>query len=214
MTTGYGQSRYQARRQLKPRPAPAPLPAPVPAPAPRPAPARTDTRARRESVPPDTAATTLDSGVPLMTRVATGSDRAALEALQRRGAPAAPAERQTLRADPDDPAPAQNQIDACQVIVAERGEDVVGFAAFRPRDDGDCELHALVVEPDRWRLAAVHLLVEHCAEAARLQGARALHATGDPGAQPFHPGCGFEFVGTATTPLGPAQLLRRPLVRT
>jgi N-acetylglutamate synthase-like GNAT family acetyltransferase len=214
MTPGDGELRYQARRQLKPRPAPPPAPAvaPPPAPLPAPLPDAATTRPRRSTASLEPAASTEEVGVPLMTRVATAADRAVLQALQRRSVPAA-GECPPLLVDAHAPPLAFEQIDECQVILAERGEDVLGFAAIRPRGDGDCELQALFVELDRWRLAAGQLLVEHCADAARLQGARALHATGDPGAEPFHVGCGFELVGTASTPQGPAQLLRRPLVR-
>ena len=184
MTTDYAAPAYQRRRQLTPRAGAAPQ-----APAPQPAP----------------QASVLETGVPLMTRLATADDRALLAALQRSAAPAGGA---SLFADPS---AAGELLAAGQVIVAERGADALGFAVIRPRGGDDCELLALVVEPGPWCLPVARLLVEHGADAARRRGALTLHATVGEDGQRLHQDCGFEWVETHSTRDGPAHLLRRPL---
>lgn len=71
-----------------------------------------------------------------------------------------------------------------------------------PREDGDSELDALFVEPDRWQQGIGRALVDHCANVARTRGSAALHVIGNPHAQRFYGACGFELTGTVQTRFG------------
>ena len=53
------------------------------------------------------------------------------------------------------------------VFVAECRGTIVGFAAVKPRADGESELDALFVDPNMRRRGIARSLVAHCAEVAR-----------------------------------------------
>ena len=152
-------------------------------------------------------------GAPLVTRLAGAPDGALLAALTRRAMLAVPGGRETPLAHPQLHDLLIEQIVAGQVMLAERGVEVLGFAAVRARADGDCDIGALFVELDRWRMAVASLLVAHCVDRARVLGARSLHVAGAPCAERFHLGCGFSLTGLEMTRTGVAQTLRMPLGR-
>ncbi|MFT3866867.1 MAG: GNAT family N-acetyltransferase [Nibricoccus sp.] len=95
------------------------------------------------------------------------------------------------------------------VFVAEVAGEVVGFAAILPREDGDAELDALFVEPDRWLRGIGRALVEHGCAAAKKAGAKALHVVGNPHAEVFYLSCGFEKLDTTATRFGSGLLMKR-----
>src|SRR5438552_887287 len=89
-----------------------------------------------------------------------------------------PGDRHALQAHPDAIELPLEQIRDGGVYVAEVAGAIRGFAAILPRDDGDCELDALFVEPDVWRRGIGRELVEHCAAAACAAGDVSLHVVG------------------------------------
>jgi GNAT superfamily N-acetyltransferase len=147
----------------------------------------------------------------IVIRIAHVSEKQELEALQWRASLNNPGDRAALLANPDAIAIPDAQIEAGSVFVAETAETIVGFAAILPRADGDQELDALFVEPDRQRSGIGRKLVEYCAQAARGQGSRALHVIGNPHAEAFYNSCGFQLRGHERTRFGVGLLMCRLL---
>jgi GNAT superfamily N-acetyltransferase len=139
------------------------------------------------------------------------SEQKALEAVQWRASLNNPGDREALLANPDAISLPIAQLEAGGVFVAEIGGSVLGFAAILPRDDGDCELDALFVEPGAWRQGVGRALVEHCCVAARDAGARALHVIGNPHAEGFYRSCSFVMLGTQEMRFGTGLLMKRKL---
>ena len=144
-------------------------------------------------------------------RTAIGSERHALEALQRRASLNNPGDREALLAHPEASELPLRQIEAGGVFVAEVDGFVTGFAAILPREDGDSELDALFVEPQAWRQGVGRALVEHCCAAARSAGAASLHVVGNPHAEGFYKLCGFRRLGTRQMQFGVGLLMKRGL---
>ena len=176
--------------------------------------AELDDPGRAGQAPPSGTAALLarHDGAPLVTRLAAARDAAMLAPLVLRATVASPGSRETPLANPQLGDGMGEQILAGQVMLAERGAKLLGFAAIRARPDGNCELDALFVERDRWRIAVATLLVGHCADRARALGARALYAAGAPRAERFHLDCGFTLTGLESTADGTVQILRMALV--
>ena len=95
--------------------------------------------------------------------------------------------------------------------MAELGGARVGFSAIEPRSDGETELDALFVDPNARRRGVGRLMVEYCAGAARQRGSKALHVIGNPHAEEFYTGFGFQQIGTTETRFGPGLLMRKEL---
>jgi len=144
-------------------------------------------------------------------RAAAVSEQKALESVQWRASLNNPGDREALLANPDAIVLPIAQIAAGGVFVAEIGASLLGFAAILPRDDGDCELDALFVEPGAWRQGVGRALVGHCCAAARDAGARALHVVGNPHAEGFYRSCGFALHGTQKMRFGTGLLMKRDL---
>jgi len=144
-------------------------------------------------------------------RTAVVSERNQLEALQWRASLNNPGDREALIQHPDAIQLSFDQIRNGGVFVAEVAGSVVGFAAILPRHDGDSELDALFVEPSAWRKGIGRALVEHCASAAKANGAKALHVVGNPHAEHFYVACGFKILGTTQMRFGPGLIMKRDL---
>jgi len=144
-------------------------------------------------------------------RLAAPHEREALEALQWRASLNNPGDRDALLANPDAVAVPADQIARNQVVVAEIGGAIVGFAAVLPRSDGQAELDALFVDPAIWKSGIGRALVEECAKMARSQGSAFLHVIGNPHAEGFYTNCGFERAGTTGTRFGEGLLMRKAL---
>jgi GNAT superfamily N-acetyltransferase len=144
-------------------------------------------------------------------RVATMSEHAALEAVQRRASLNNPGDRDAILANPDAIELPREQIDAGHVFVADRDGVIAGFAAVVPRATPEMDLDALFVEPHLWGQGVGRLLIEHCADFSRRQGKTALHVIGNPHAAGFYRACGFEMHGTFATRFGDGLLFRRAL---
>ena len=146
-----------------------------------------------------------------MIRIAHVSEKQKLEALQWRASLNNPGDREALLANPDAISIPDAQIEGGSVFVAEADGVIVGFAAILPRADGDQELDALFVEPDRQRGGIGSKLVEYCAQAARAQGSTALHVVGNPHAEVFYKSCGFQLRGHEQTRFGVGLLMYKPV---
>jgi GNAT superfamily N-acetyltransferase len=149
----------------------------------------------------------------VLIRPACSSERSALEALQMRASLNNPGDRAALLAHPDAIELPPGQIAEGRVFVAEAARSILGFAAIVARDDGDCELDGLFVEPDLWRHGIGRRLLDRCAREARVRGATAIHVIGNPHAEGFYRACGFELLGTQSTRFGTGLLMRKPLQR-
>jgi len=139
------------------------------------------------------------------------ADREALEALQRRASMSNPGDREALLLNPDAIDVPREQIEARQVLVAERAGAIVGFAAAVPRADGDADLDALFVDPTLWRQGVGRTLLEHASALARDAGAVVLHVVGNPHARDFYLACGFTITGAVHTRFGEALAMERHL---
>jgi GNAT superfamily N-acetyltransferase len=149
----------------------------------------------------------------LLIRLALLSEHAALEALQWRASLVADEYRDALLAHPDAIALDPSEIEAGRVLVAQHQEtgELLGFAAWVPRDDAAAELDGLFVEPARWRSGIGRRLVDAAAQAATAAGAGRLHVVANPAAVAFYAHCGFIADGGTQTRFGPAPTMVRLL---
>lgn len=147
----------------------------------------------------------------IIIRTAAVAEQKALEALQLRASLTNAGDREALLANPDAIEIPMEQLAAGRVFVSQLSGVTVGFAAIEPRLHGETELDALFVEPNIRRHGIGRLLVEHCAEVARMQGSKALHVIGNPHAEDFYLACGFKQIGTIQTRFGIGLQLRKVL---
>jgi len=145
--------------------------------------------------------------VELTIRMARPEERDALEALQRRASLALEEYREQLEAELDAIELPLEQIERGQVIVAEIGARIAGFAAVLIEDDA-AELDGLFVEPELWRQGIGAVLVDAAVHKARLQGL-AMMVVANPSAREFYERCGFMLEGEAQTRFGPALRMSR-----
>ncbi len=132
----------------------------------------------------------------LTLRLARPEEHRELEELQRRASLELPEYRDQLIANPDAIYLPEGQIANGQVIVAEIGSEIVGFAAVVGG-----ELDGLFVEPDLWGGGIGRLLVEAAVHEARKRGL-ALTVIANPRAQRFYENCGFTVEGEQQTRFG------------
>jgi GNAT superfamily N-acetyltransferase len=150
-------------------------------------------------MPPD--ATSRRAKVAL--RLARPEERDALEDLQRRASLALPDYREQLTANPDAIQLPLAQLANGQVIVAEVGGRVAGFAALVGG-----ELDGLFVEPEQWGQGIGRALADEVTQQARLRGL-AVTVTAGLTARGFYKKCGFVVEGDAETRFGPALRMSR-----
>jgi GNAT superfamily N-acetyltransferase len=134
----------------------------------------------------------------LTLRLARPEEHDELEELQRRASLELPEYRDQLIANPDAIYLPEGQIANGQVIVAEIGGEIAGFAAVVGG-----ELDGLFVEPDLWGQAIGRTLVEAAVHEARRRGL-ALKVIANPRARRFYESCGFTLEGEEQTRFGPA----------
>jgi GNAT superfamily N-acetyltransferase len=145
--------------------------------------------------------------VDLRIRLAKPHERSELEDLQRRASLALEEYREQLEAEPDAIALPLEQIEHKQVIVADLGDRIAGFAVVLV-DDDIAELDGLFVEPDYWRQGVGAALVDVAVHEARCQGL-AMMVVANPSAQGFYERCGFTLEGVTETRFGPALRMSR-----
>ena len=139
----------------------------------------------------------------MIIRPARADEREALEDLQRRASLALEEYREQLEANPDAIELPLAQVERGDVLVAEIGGDIAGFAALE-----GSELDGLFVEPARWRRGIGTALVEAAVHEARRRGL-SLTVIADPSAREFYENCGFRVEGDAETRFGPALRMSR-----
>ena len=147
----------------------------------------------------------------IIVRPAIVPERKQLEALQWRASLNNPGDRDALLSHPDAIELPVEQIKNGGVFIAEEAGSVVGFAAILPREDGNSELDAIFIEPDRWRQGIGRILIEYCESEARNKGAKSLHVVGNPHAEGFYSACGFEMIGTKQMRFGIGFLMKKIL---
>ena len=143
----------------------------------------------------------------LVIRLARPDERDDLEALQRRASLALGEYNEQLEAEPDAVQLPIEQIERGQVIVADLGDRIAGFAAVLI-DDDRAELDGLFVEPALWKCGIGSALVDVAVHEARRQGL-AMLVIANPSARPFYEKCGFTLEGEAQTRFGPALRMSR-----
>ena len=144
---------------------------------------------------------------PLTIRLARADEREGLEELQRRASLALPDYRDQLLANPDVIELPAAFIERGEVIVAELGGSIAGFAVVQ-HHDGFTELDGLFVEAELWRRGIGKALVDEATHEARRDG-HALLVIAAPGARGFYDKCGFAAEGEAPTRFGPALRMSR-----
>ena len=136
-------------------------------------------------------------------RVAQPKEREELEALQWRASLANEEDRPHLEVHPDAIELPAEQVESGQVIVAEIGGRIAGFAAVIGG-----ELDGLFVEPDLWRKGVGKALVDAAILLARRRGL-SLSVTANKAALGFYERCGFTVEGEAQTRFGRALRMSR-----
>jgi len=136
-------------------------------------------------------------------RLARAEERPDLEALQRRASLALPEYRVQIEAHPEVIEVPAEQIAEGQVLVAELGGRIAGFAAVIAG-----ELDGLFVEPDLWGRGIGTALIEAAAHEARIQGL-SLTVTANSTARLFYEKCGFTLEGERETMFGPGLRMSR-----
>jgi len=136
-------------------------------------------------------------------RVAQPKEREDLEALQWRASLANEEDRPHLDAHPDAIELPAEQVESGQVIVAEIGGRIAGFAAVLGG-----ELDGLFVEPDLWRMGVGKALVDAAILLARRRGLT-LSVTANKAALGFYERCDFTVEGEAQTRFGRALRMSR-----
>ena len=136
-------------------------------------------------------------------RLARPDERQALEDLMRRSSLALEEYRADLEVHPDAVHLPAEQIAGGDVVVAEIGGRVGGFAAVVGG-----ELDGLFVEPDQWRRGVGAALVKAAIHEARRRG-HSLTVVAGPEARPFYEACGFTVESAEATRFGPAFRMSR-----
>jgi GNAT superfamily N-acetyltransferase len=90
-----------------------------------------------------------------------------------------------------------------EVIVAEIGSKIVGFASFIAQDGNDAELDGMFVEPSHWRQGIGRALIEAVERELVAWQATRLRVVANPNALAFYTALGFVTIGEEKTPLGP-----------
>jgi GNAT superfamily N-acetyltransferase len=134
----------------------------------------------------------------LTLRLARPEEHEGLEDLQRRASLELPEYRDQLLDNPDAIYLPHGQIANGQVIVAEIGGEIAGFAAVVGG-----ELDGLFVEPDLWGHGVGRALVDAATHEARRRGL-ALMVIANPRARRFYEHCGFSVEDEVQTRFGPA----------
>lgn len=142
---------------------------------------------------------------PVQIRIAHPDDRPNLIEVQRRASLASETGevRQRLLEEPDWIDIDEELLANNEVIVAEIGPTIVGFASFIAQDGNDAELDGMFVEPTHWRQGIGRLLIEAVERELVAWQATRLRVVANPNALAFYKAVGFVTIGEEKTPLGP-----------
>lgn len=119
-------------------------------------------------------------------RPARADEQPFLEDLQRRASCALGEYRAALQAHPDAIDLPLAQVERGDVLVAEKGGRILGFAAL-----AGGELDGLFVDPGHWRQGIGRTLVEAAVHEARRRGLSLVTVIAGRQAQAFYEKCGF-----------------------
>ena len=144
----------------------------------------------------------------LRIRPAQVEERGRLEDLQRRASLALHEYRDALLAHPEAIALPAEPIERGEVLVAEMGGQLAGFAVIVD-DQGSAELDGLFVEPELWRRGIGSALIEEAVDHARRRGLSLITVVASPAAKEFYACRGFSVEGEASTRFGPAVRMSR-----
>jgi GNAT superfamily N-acetyltransferase len=145
----------------------------------------------------------------MVIRLATASERRALEELQMRASVHSGRWAEQLRAHPDAIAVPAEQIARGLVRVAERDGAVLGFATLLPPVSGVCELEAIFVEPASMGAGIGRRLIDDVMAIAGRNGAIAVEVVANPDAWAFYERVGFSGDDAVATRFGAGRRMRR-----
>lgn len=142
-------------------------------------------------------------------RIAHPEDRLDLIELQRRASLASEDEevRQKLQDNPDLIDLDEEMLANNEVLVAESGGRIVGFATIIAHDGNDAELEGLFVEPTEWRKGIGTALMHAIEREAAAWGASRMHVLANQNALAFYQAAGFSKIGDKRTDLGPVAVI-------
>lgn len=140
------------------------------------------------------------------------AEKPELEALQMRASLMWEEDREMLIRHPEAVSIPIAQFTSGMVLVATRGEAIVGFAALEPRPDGGAELDGLFVEPDWWKQGIGSRLMLAAETLAASRGNTHVHLIANPRAQNFYERCGYTVVGTTDQTWRLAALMSKRLL--
>lgn len=148
-------------------------------------------------------------------RIAHPDDRLNLIELQRRASLASETGevRQMLIDDPGIIDLDEEMLANNEVMVAEIGDRIVGFATIIAHEGDDAELEGLFVEPTEWRKGIATQLVQAIEREAAAWGANRLHVLANQNVLGFYEAAGFTRIGERKTELGPIGILMAKPVR-
>lgn len=144
----------------------------------------------------------------VLIRSGVAAERRALEALQFRASVHATRYADVLRAHPDAIEIPPWQFADGLVRVAQDGDSIVGFAVLLVPVDGDCELDAIFVEPERMRMGIGRLLIDDAVARARAWAANRIEVVANPDAVDFYERVGFAGNDEVATRFGPGRRMR------
>ena len=144
----------------------------------------------------------------LRVRPARIEERGKLEDLQRRASLALDDHREDLLAHPDAIELPAEPIERGDVVIAELGGRIAGFAVVLEKA-GAAELDGLFVEPELWRRGIGSALIEEAVHQARRRGLTLMTVVASLAAKEFYQKCGFAVEGDAATRFGPALRMSR-----
>jgi len=147
-------------------------------------------------------------------RIARPDDRLNLIELQRRASLASEDDqiRQKLQDNPDLIDLDEQMLANNEVVVAEIGGRIVGFATIIAHEGNDAELEGLFVEPTEWRKGIGAALVHAIEREASAWGASRIHVLANQNALAFYEAAGFSKIGDKRTELGSmAAIMVKPV---
>ena len=151
-----------------------------------------------------------DDGRPMLTiRPATWGDHRELEALLARASLATGENADELLANPDALAIPPEAIQ--HSLVAEQGEDIVGFCTILPASDENAEIDAIFIEPAAWRRGLGQQLLAAAERQAAATGVSVMSVVSGRYAEPFYVAQGFRRLDVQMTRFGPAVRLEKRL---
>lgn len=98
-----------------------------------------------------------------------------------------------------------------EIVVAEIGTRIVGFATIIAHDGNDAELEGIFVEPEMWRQGIGTALVHAIEREAIAWEATRLHVLANPNALDFYKALGFSASGERKMRFGTAIVMAKPV---